>query len=179
MGTKRIIFHVDCDYFFAQIEEVRKPELKEKPVVVCVYSGRTIDSGAVGTANYHARKLGIHSGMPIFLAKKKANKDTVFLPVDLKYYAGVSEKIMSILKSFSDKFEKTSVDEAFIEVTQKCNGDYSKVKSLALKVKKKIFDEVNSNLSSLITENILRNHITKRIDITISTYGLGLIPHIC
>jgi len=48
----------DFDYFFAQCEERRKPSLKDKPVVVCVYSGRSEDSGAVSTANYIARTYG-------------------------------------------------------------------------------------------------------------------------
>jgi DNA polymerase IV (DinB-like DNA polymerase) len=60
---------VDFDYFFAQCEERRNPSLKDRPVVVCVYSGRTEDSGAVSTANYIARKYGVKSGVPFFLAK--------------------------------------------------------------------------------------------------------------
>jgi len=47
---------VDFDYFYAQCEEVRNPALKDKPVVVCVFSGRGDDSGAVSTANYITRK---------------------------------------------------------------------------------------------------------------------------
>ena len=62
-GTHRIIMHVDFDYFFAQCEEILKPELKDKPIVVCVFSGRTKDSGVVSTANYIARKFGVKSGM--------------------------------------------------------------------------------------------------------------------
>ena len=54
----RIILAVDLDYFYAQCEEIRKPEIKDKPVVICVFSGRTEDSGAVSTSNYIARKLG-------------------------------------------------------------------------------------------------------------------------
>ena len=54
----RTILAVDLDYFYAQCEEIRKPEIKDKPVVICVFSGRTEDSGAVSTSNYVARKLG-------------------------------------------------------------------------------------------------------------------------
>ena len=67
----RIVMLVDLDYFFAQCEERRTPSIKDKPVVVCVYSGRTEDSGAVSTANYVARKYGVKSGIPIVLAKQK------------------------------------------------------------------------------------------------------------
>jgi DNA polymerase IV (DinB-like DNA polymerase) len=85
---ERIILLVDLDYFYGQCEEKRSPQLKGKPVVVCVYSGRTEDSGAVSTANYLAREYGVKAGMPIFLAKKRLEKqDAVFLPVDHEYYS--------------------------------------------------------------------------------------------
>jgi len=67
-----IIVFVDIDYFFAQVEELLNPSLKGKPVVVCVYSGRSEDSGVVATANYEARRLGIKAGMPISIAKQLA-----------------------------------------------------------------------------------------------------------
>ena len=67
---ERIVFHIDFDYFYAQCEEVRKPELKTKPVCVCVFSDRGGDSGAIATANYTARKYGVKSGIPISFAKK-------------------------------------------------------------------------------------------------------------
>ncbi len=67
----RVILLVDLDYFFAQCEERRNPSLKDKPVVVCVYSGRGEDSGAVSTANYIARKHGVKSGIPIFIGEKE------------------------------------------------------------------------------------------------------------
>ncbi len=69
--TNRVVFHIDFDYFFAQCEEIRSPELKTKPVAVCVYSDRGGDSGAIATANYTARKYGVKSGLPIKFAKKR------------------------------------------------------------------------------------------------------------
>ena len=68
-NASRVILHGDFDYFFAQCEEVRKPELRSVPVVVCVYSGRTEDSGVVSTASYVARKYGVRSGIPIKKSK--------------------------------------------------------------------------------------------------------------
>ena len=66
---QRIILHLDLDYFYAQVEETRNPEIKNKPVVICQYSGRSEDSGAVATTNYIARKLNVKSGLPIKTAK--------------------------------------------------------------------------------------------------------------
>ena len=130
---------VDLDYFFAQCEERRNPSLKDKPVVVCVYSGRTEDSGAVSTANYIARKYGVKSGIPISLAKKKLKKkDAVFLPVDHEFYEEVSEKIMRILRSHADRFEQVGIDEAYLDVSQKVNGNFETAKELAQKIKKEV-----------------------------------------
>ena len=86
---ERVVFHIDFDYFYAQCEEVRNPELKIKPVCVCVFSDRGQDSGAIATANYIAREYGVKSGIPISFAKKRLEQrsDAVFLPVDFEYYS--------------------------------------------------------------------------------------------
>ncbi len=114
---ERTILHVDLDYFYAQCEEIRNPSLKGRPVAVCIYSGRTEDSGAVSTSNYEARKLGIKSGMPIAFAKRNASADTVFLRADLGHYDTVSERIMNFLHTFSPVMEQASIDEAYLDLT--------------------------------------------------------------
>src|SRR4030043_111300 len=101
LPPNRIIVHVDLDYFFAQIEELENPQYRGKPVVVCVYSGRTDESGAVSTANYVARRFGVQSGMPISWAKRALrNEEAIFLPVNGDRYDIVSDQIMGILRSY-------------------------------------------------------------------------------
>ncbi len=137
----RIVLLVDLDYFYAQCEEMRQPSLKDKPVVICVYSGRTEDSGAVSTANYVARKYGIHSGIPITLAKKKlkdAKIEGVFLPVDLPFYKKISDKIMEILRDYADHFEQVGIDEAYLDVTQRTKANYLQAEDLARKIKNNV-----------------------------------------
>lgn len=103
------------DAFFAKCEELRNPKLEEKPVVICVYTrGKT--SGAVSTSNYKARELGINSAMPLSEARQKATEETVFLPVDHDHYRQKSEEVMSILRSFSSKIQKNSIDEAYFRL---------------------------------------------------------------
>jgi len=132
----RVIMLVDFDYFFAQCEELRSPTLKDKPVVVGVYSGRTAESGAVSTSNYIARKCGVKSGMPLFLAKRKLEgTDAVFLPVDHEYYEQISSGIMRILRSYANSFEQVSVDEAYLDVTERMQGSFEKAKDYAQKMK--------------------------------------------
>lgn len=108
--------HIDMDYFFAQAEEIRRPMLKGKIIVVCVYSGRTEDSGVVSTVNYIGREVGIHSGMPIAFAKKRAPPaDSIFLPVDKEYYAELSFRIDAIIRERCPKTVQASIDEWNVE----------------------------------------------------------------
>ena len=147
---------VDLDYFFAQCEERRNPSIKGKPVVVCVYSGRTKDSGAVSTANYEARKYGVKSGIPISLAKKKLKDvDAVFLPVDKEFYKEISDSIMQILRRYADYFEQVSVDEAFLDVTQKTKANYQQAKQLAATIKDDVLTQQRLTCSIGIGPNKL------------------------
>ncbi|MCR4336036.1 MAG: DNA polymerase IV [archaeon] len=150
----RVILHVDFDYFYAQIEELRKPELKGKPVCVCMFSGRTEFSGAVATANYKARELGIHAGMPIAFAKKKS-KDLVVLKADREYYSEVSERIMNLMREFSDNFEQVSIDEAYLDVTEKTKSSFVEARKIGEEIKKKIFEEEKLTCSVGIGPNKL------------------------
>jgi len=130
---------VDLDYFFAQCEERENPSLRDKPVVVCVYSARGGDSGAVSTANYIARRYGVRAGIPIALAKRRLkNKDAVFLPVNRMLYETVSENIMGLLRGYAGKFEQVSIDEAFLDVTQRVGGSFERARELAQEIKENI-----------------------------------------
>lgn len=104
------------DYFFAQLEEQRRPMARGKIVIVCVYSGRTPDSGVVSTVNYPGRELGIRSGMPIAFAKKRAPPaDTIYLPADHEHYAEMSIRIDAIIRERCDKVVQASIDEWNVE----------------------------------------------------------------
>src|SRR3989344_3514037 len=151
---QRIILHLDLDAFYAQCEELRNPSIKGKPVVVCVYSGRTKDSGAVGTANYEARKLGIHSGMPIAFAKKKATPETIFLPVDIPHYKEVSERILEIAKSNAGMVEQAGLDEAYLDVSGVVKT-FEGAEQLAKKIKKEILAQEGLTCSVGVAQNNL------------------------
>ena len=144
----RVVMLADFDYFFAQCEELRNPALKGKPVVVGVYSGRTEDSGAVSTANYVAREYGVKSGIPLYLAKKRLEgTEAVFLPVDDEFYERISNKIMEALRGYADSFEQTSIDEAYLDVTQKTQGNFEAASDLAQKMKVAVKKQVGITVS--------------------------------
>ena len=157
----RIVFHIDFDYFYAQCEETRAPELKSKPVCVCVFSDRGEDSGAIATANYTARKYGVKSGIPIAFAKKRLveRKDAVFLPVDFDFYSEISEKAMNIMKNNADIFEYVGRDEAYLDVTKRSEGDFEKASHLAQQIKNSIRDEIKLSCSIGISPNKLISKI--------------------
>jgi len=156
MGA-RVVFHVDFDYFYAQCEEIRTPDLKSKPVCVCVFSDRGGDSGAIATANYIARKYGVKSGIPISFAKKRLEerKDAVFLPVDFDYYIEVSEKAMNIMKENADIFEYVGKDEAYLDVSDRVEGDFNRASHLAQQIKNSIREKLKMSCSIGVSSNKL------------------------
>ncbi|QZY54217.1 DNA polymerase IV [Crassaminicella profunda] len=108
----RNIIHVDLDAFFASVEQRDHPELKGKPVIVGGQSNR----GVVCTCSYEARKYGVSSAMPGFMAKKKCPHG-IFLPVRMKRYKEVSREVFTIFYEVTDRVEPLSIDEAYLDVT--------------------------------------------------------------
>ncbi len=145
--ARRIVLLADLDYFYSQAEELRNPSLAGKPVVVCVYSGRTKESGVVATANYEARRFGVRSGMPIALAKKRlSGADAVFLPVDFAYYKEVSERVMRIMKEYSDQLEQVGLDEAYLDISNRVEN-FVEAEELARELKGRVLREVGLKIT--------------------------------
>ena len=157
---RRVVFHIDFDYFYAQCEEIRNSKIKGKCVAVCIFSERGGDSGAIATANYNARKFGVKSGMPIILAKNKLKEqDAVFLPADFDYYSEISSKAMEIIEKYADVFEYVGRDEAYLDVTKKIDGDFDKAQHLAQQLKNEIRNNLKLTCSVGITPNKLLSKI--------------------
>ena len=157
----RIVFHVDFDYFYAQCEEIRNPQLKGKPVVVCIFSDRGGDSGAVATANYTARDFAVKSGIPIAFAKTrlKDNPEAVFLHADFDYYSDISSSAMSIMEKFADVFEYVGRDEAYLDVTNRTDADYERAGHIAQQLKNEIQQKLKMTCSVGVSSNKLISKI--------------------
>lgn len=146
------IIFIDFDYFYAQVEEIMNPEIKDKPVVVCVYSGRTENSGAVATSNYIARSIGIKSGMPLPHAMKIGKDKAVFIPIRKDFYKEFSDRVMNSISTYSDKMEIASIDEAYLDVTEECNTFQDAIK-LGEEIRESVFKEYKMKVSAGISIN--------------------------
>src|SRR5437763_16770326 len=112
-AAQRTIFHVDMDAFFVSVEELFDPSLKGKAVVV---GGKANERGVVSAASYEARKFGVHSAMPLRTAAKLC-PSAIFVDGHHDRYREYSEKVYKVLDSFSPQVEITSIDEAYLDMT--------------------------------------------------------------
>lgn len=141
---KRKIIHVDMDAFFASVEQHDNPEYKGKPVIV----GGLSERGVVSTCSYEARKYGIHSAMPMYMAKKLCPHG-IFLSARRKRYEEVSAQIFDILYSITPLVEPMSIDEAYLDVT-----DIDKnPEIIALEIKKKVKETTGLTISAGVSYN--------------------------
>ena len=108
------VLHVDMDQFLAAVEQLRRPELRGKPVVVGG-DGDPTKRGVVSTASYEAREFGVHSGLPLRTAAKRC-PDCVFLPVDADAYNEVSAGSWPCCGRPAARSRSSGWDEAFIGV---------------------------------------------------------------
>jgi DNA polymerase IV (archaeal DinB-like DNA polymerase) len=112
----RRIAHIDMDSFYASAEVRRNLQLKDGPVVIGADPMGGKGRGVVLTCNYHARKFGVRSAMPISEAWRLCPK-AVYLPPDFAYYGELSEQVMGMIRGKVEAFEQVSIDEAFVDLT--------------------------------------------------------------
>ena len=112
MSTRKII-HIDMDAFYASVEQRDNPDLRGKPIAV----GGGESRGVLTTASYEARKFGVRSAMPGYMAKQLC-PELIFVPVRFDAYRAVSEQIRTIFRKYTDLIEPLSFDEAYLDVTE-------------------------------------------------------------
>ena len=108
---EKIIALVDCDSFFVSCEQVKNPELKDKPV--CVLSNR---DGCVIARSREAKRMGIRMGLPYFMAKTDF-PGAIYISGHHDLYKEISAKVMDLLRELTPVVEVYSVDEAFVDLT--------------------------------------------------------------
>ena len=112
MLLSRNIVHFDLDTFFVSVERLINPALAGKPVLI----GGTSDRGVVASCSYEARKFGVHSAMPMKMARTLC-RDAVIVRGDMELYSKYSHDVTDIIAERAPMYEKASIDEHYIDVT--------------------------------------------------------------
>jgi DNA polymerase-4 len=142
----RNIVHIDLDSFFVSVERLINPKLIGKPVLV----GGTSDRGVVASCSYEARTFGIHSAMPMKQAKQLC-PEAIVVRGDSGEYSKYSNIITDIIKETVPLYEKTSIDEFYMDLTgmDKFFGCYK----LATELRQRIITETNLPISFAMSAN--------------------------
>ncbi|MEM6893436.1 MAG: DNA polymerase IV [Bacteroidota bacterium] len=109
---KKTILHLDLDTFYVSVERILNTELKNKPLLV----GGTSDRGVVAACSYETRGFGIHSGMPMKMAKELCPEATV-IRGNAGTYSQYSDVVTEIIKEHVPLFEKSSIDEFYADLS--------------------------------------------------------------
>ena len=108
----RTILHLDLDTFFVSVERLVNPVLENKPVII----GGLSDRGVVSTCSYEARRFGVHSALPMRMAKKLCPQ-AIFIRGDYELYSRYSKMVTEIIAEKAPIFEKISIDEHYVDIS--------------------------------------------------------------
>ena len=112
LSNERHIAHFDLDAFFVSVEQLKNSKLRGKPLIV----GGTGDRGVVAACSYEARKFGVHSAMPIRNALRLCPHVTI-IRGDYEAYSKFSKLVTQVISDSVPLFEKSSIDEFYIDLT--------------------------------------------------------------
>ncbi|KIY44402.1 DNA/RNA polymerase [Fistulina hepatica ATCC 64428] len=140
----QIIVHVDMDAFFANVELLFNPGLKDKPFGV--------GHGVLSTASYEARKFGVRSGMPTFIAKKLC-PSLIITGLNFARYNEKSTQVMSIFKRYDSQMCPASCDEGYLNITAYCKEHDISAEVCVSQMRQTVFEETQLTVSAGIAPN--------------------------
>ena len=158
-SKKNKIALIDCNSFYVSCERLFNPKIEKKPVVVL-----SNNDGCVISRSTEAKQIGIKMGEPYFKVKELVKKNGVYIfSSNYALYGDISRRVMKTLKSFSDKIEIYSIDEAFIDLS---HIDEKDVENYAKKIRKRILRwtgiPTSIGISNTKTLSKVANHIAKK-----------------
>lgn len=184
---RRWIAHLDMDAFYASVELLRYPELKNLPVVIGGgrrhqpqrqadglhrfatlrdYSGR----GVITTSTYAARDLGVHSGMGVMKAALRA-PDAILLPVDFDEYRKFSRRFKAAVAEIAPVIEDRGIDEIYIDLTEVpgaqdavAHDPYGGVRAVAQEIRNNVLQRTGLTCSVGVTPNKLLSKMASEFD---------------
>jgi len=146
MEGKRSIAHMDLDTFFVSVERLFDSRLNGKPILI----GGSSDRGVVASCSYEARKFGVHSAMPMRTARQLC-PEAIIVKGDFEKYSQKSHEVTGIIQESVPLFEKSSIDEFYIDLTgmDRFFGCFK----LAQELRQRIIRESGLNISMGLSEN--------------------------
>ena len=148
----RHITHLDLDTFFVSVERLHNPKLIGKPVIVGGDGGR----GVVASCSYEARKFGIHSAMPMYQAKRLCSH-AIIVRGDYEAYSKYSQLVTDVIRDTVPMFEKSSIDEFYIDMTGM--DKFFGCSLFSSELKKKILKESGLPISYALASNKLLSKV--------------------
>lgn len=143
---EKVILHIDCNKFYASVECLHNPEIRNKPVAVG--GNPETRHGIILTKNEIASKYGITVGEPLWKAYQKC-PDLIVVPPNFPRYVRFSNMARNIYKDYSDYIEPFGLDENWIDVT----GDRRGGENIALEIKERVKAELGITVSIGVSFN--------------------------
>ncbi len=141
----KTILHLDLDTFYVSVERIINSELKNRPLLV----GGTSDRGVVAACSYETRAFGVHSGMPMKMAKELC-PEAVVIRGNSANYSKQSDTVTEIIKEYVPLFEKSSIDEFYADLSgmDRFFGSYKYASELRQKILKETGLPISFGLSA-------------------------------
>lgn len=155
IDLSQTIVTVDVDAFYASCEELDRPELKHLPMGVGM--------GVLTTANYNARKFGVRSAMPVYIAKKLC-PELVTVPLNFANYIKKAEEIREILAKVDPEFQAGSLDEAYMNATQWLAGHELGPEEAIADLRAEVYAKTGLSISAGIAANARLSKIGSNIN---------------
>ena len=146
---QRVILHCDANSFYASVECLYRPEIREKPVAVC--GDPQARHGIILTKNTIAKKYGVKTGEAIWQAKQKC-PDLVCVPPDFPLYSRFSSKMRTIYEEYSPRVEAFGLDECWIDLTQP-ELSFERGVRIAHEIRCRVRDELGITISVGVADN--------------------------
>lgn len=140
----QVVVHIDCDAFYAAVEELDRPELKDVPMAV--------GKGVLTTCNYHARRFGCRSGMAGFVAMKLCPQ-LICVPLNFSKYMAKAEEVREVLARYDPGFESASCDEAYLNLTTYCEEHHMTPEGAVSQLRAEVHECTKITVSAGIAAN--------------------------
>ncbi|MBR0025685.1 MAG: DNA polymerase IV, partial [Clostridia bacterium] len=146
---ERVILHCDCNSYYASVESIGRPELREKPMAVC--GDPENRHGVILAKNEPAKKLGIKTAESVYQALKKC-PDLILLPPHHDLYHEYCRKINAIYAEYTDQVEAFSVDESWLDVTGSLHL-FGSGEEIANTLRRRVWEEIGITISVGVSFN--------------------------